>query len=161
MVSHLVLCNTDAFEVFPPSAFASLQIGVRVPGFLSLMAMLFRVPSFVRSPRALGLLSHAATKEELSELYVRPFTRSRSIRRDFAKVVRSWDPAITQETASRLARYDKPALILWGADDQQLFPRSLTYVQEDQPEAFAAALTQFLLQADASGTTIDRFAREC
>ncbi|OBR65539.1 hypothetical protein A7K91_10895 [Paenibacillus oryzae] len=168
-VVRLVLCNTDALDVFPPKAFASLQAGIGVPGYLWLMSRLFRIGSFLKSPMAMGLLSHTLNKEQLSELYVRSFTRQKRIRSDFVKVVKGWSPEYTLQAAKRLAHFHKPVLVLWGADDKMLFPvelgkrvfeifphasfklveGSLTYVQEDQPERFASELLHFMAAPNA------------
>ncbi|HYF62681.1 MAG TPA: alpha/beta hydrolase [Herpetosiphonaceae bacterium] len=159
-VSRLVLCNCDALETFPPKNFSSLQRGIRVPGYTFLMAQLFRYKPFLKSAQVLGLLSHALSKEEIADLYVRGFVRDRRVRDDFKKVVKGWSPRATQRAAAALARFPKPAVIIWGADDERLFPRdlgerlwavfpqarfevvesALTYVQEDQPERFVQAL---------------------
>ena len=159
-LSRLVLCNTDALEVFPPQAFSLLKTGVKLPGFTQLMALLFRCKPLLRSPLVLGLLSHSLNKHELSELYVRPFIRQRGVRADFIKAVKGWSPEVTLRAAEQLRHFRKPVLVVWGADDSKLFPlelgqrlcavfprssfvvvrHSLTYVQEDQPETFAAEL---------------------
>lgn len=163
-ISHLVLCNTDAFEVFPPKAFSSLKAGVHIPGFMWLMAQLFRCKALLTTPLVLGLLSHRLTKHEASALYIPSFIRQRGIRADFRKVVKGWSPQITLQAAEQLRQFRQPVLVLWGADDDKLFPQQLglrvhaifqqstfkliqnarTYVQEDQPEAFAIALAHWL-----------------
>ena len=159
-VSKLVLCNCDALETFPPKNFSSLQRGIGVPGYAFLMAQLFRYKPFLKSAMVLGLLSHALSQDEIADLYVRSFVGDRRIRADFKKVVKGWSPRATQRAAAALADFKKPALVIWGADDQRLFPRelgerlcavfpaarfevvesALTYVQEDQPERFVRAL---------------------
>lgn len=168
-VSHLLLCNTDAFEVFPPKAFASLKAGVRIPGFTWLMAQLFRCKALLTTPLVLGLLSHRLTKHEASTLYISSFIRQRGIRADFRKVVKGWSPRITLQAAEQLRQFRQPVLVLWGADDDKLFPQQLglrvdaifqqstfkliqnsrTYVQEDQPEAFATELAHWLNNASS------------
>ncbi|MFC4305410.1 alpha/beta fold hydrolase [Cohnella boryungensis] len=162
-LSRLVLCNTDAFEIFPPKAFALLQSGVKIPGFTWLMAQLFRYKSLLKTSLVLGLLSHRLTKDQLSDLYVRHFIRNSGVRADFVKVVKGWSPEYTLLAAKNLENFRQPVLILWGADDRKLFPLelgrrlhalfpnasfklvpdSLTYVQEDQPETFAYELIHF------------------
>lgn len=159
-LARLVLCNCDALETFPPKNFAALQRGIRLPGYTFLMAQLFRYRPFLKSALVLGLLSHSLTQDEIAELYVRGFVGDRRIRADFAKVVRGWSPRHTQRAAAALAHFEKPAVVIWGADDALLFPRelgerlwavfpaarfevveaALTYVQEDQPERFVRAL---------------------
>lgn len=163
-IAQLVLCNTDAFEIFPPKAFALLQSGVKLPGFTWIMAQMFRYKPLLKTSFVLGLLSHSLTKEQLSDLYVRHFIQLKGVRADFIKVVRGWSPDYTLLAAERLASFQQPVLVIWGADDRKLFPlelgrrvhaifpdasfkivqNSLTYVQEDQPETFAKELVEFI-----------------
>lgn len=163
-VSKLVLCNTDAFEVFPPKAFSLLKAGVNLPGFTTLMAQLFRFKPLLKTSLVLGLLSHTLTKEELYELYIRHFIHYKGVRADFTKVVKGWSTHDTIQAAEKLSSFNKPVLVIWGADDTKLFPialgrrvygifpdarfeiveNALTYVQEDQPEAFAYKLVHFI-----------------
>ncbi|MDR6225670.1 alpha/beta fold hydrolase [Desmospora profundinema] len=163
-VSKLVLCNSDAFEIFPPNHFSFLKIGVKVPGFTFLMAQSFRFKPFVKSSLVLGLLSHTLTKELIYQLYLRHFVENKGVRSDFVKVINGISSDITLQAAQKLSYFDKPVLIIWGTDDKKLFPielgkrvsgifpnacfepveDSLTYVQEDQPEKFVEKLLGFL-----------------
>ncbi|WP_139997221.1 alpha/beta fold hydrolase [Paenibacillus paridis] len=163
-VSRLVLCNTDAFEVFPPKQFSLLKTGVNIPGFTFLMAQLFRFKPLLKTSMVLGLLSHTLSKEDLYELYIRHFIHNKGVRADFTKVVKGWSIHDTNQAAEKLSFFNKPVLVIWGADDTKLFPiglgrrvygifpdarfviveNALTYVQEDQPEEFAHRLVHFI-----------------
>jgi pimeloyl-ACP methyl ester carboxylesterase len=164
IVSRLVLCNTDAFEVFPPKQFALLKTGVHIPGFTYLMAQLFKIKPLLKTSLVLGLLSHTLSKEELSSLYVQSFIQHKGVRDDFTKVVKGWSSHHTIQAAEKLTSFHKPVLVIWGADDKKLFPielgkrvyaifpdaqfvlveNALTYVQEDQPEEFVVKLVHFI-----------------
>ncbi|HEY1015631.1 MAG TPA: alpha/beta fold hydrolase [Herpetosiphonaceae bacterium] len=159
-IAKLVLCNVDCLDVFPPKHFASLQTGLKLPGYAFLMAQLFRYRPFLTTRMAMGLLSHALTRDEIAELYVSSFVSDRRIRADFKRFAAGWSSSHTQAAAASLAGFDRPVSIIWGADDRILFPVDLgrrlsavfpnatfqliegaaTYVQEDQPEAFVRAL---------------------
>lgn len=163
-VSHLVLSSCDALEVFPPKHFAALQASVNIPGYLSVMALLFRSRAFLRSSMALGLLSHRLSGEDIHQRYARHFVASAAVRRNFRQVVRGWSATHTLQAAESLALFNKPVLLIWGADDLTLFPlslgerlaavfpnarlevvpQSMTYVQEDQPAIFARLLEGFV-----------------
>lgn len=163
-VSKLVLCNTDAFEVFPPKQFSLLKTGANIPGFTFLMAQLFRFKPLLKTSLVLGLLSHTLSKEDLHELYIRNFIHYKGVRADFTKVVKGWSIHYTNQAAEKLSFFNKPVLVIWGADDTKLFPielgkrvcgifpdarfeiveNALTYVQEDQPEEFAHKLVHFI-----------------
>lgn len=163
-VARLVLSNCDALEVFPPQQFASLQPSVRIPGYLWVMAQLFRFKPFLKTPMVLGLLSHTLSKENIYDFYIKSFITTPGVRRDFKKVVLGWSPQLTQQAATALANFPRPVLLIWGEDDRALFPLelgrrlaavfphvqfervagALTYVQEDQPDEFAKRLLAFL-----------------
>lgn len=163
-VSRLTLSNTDAFEVFPPKQFSLLKVGVNIPGVTFFMSQLFKIKPLLKTPLVLGLLSHTLSKEELYDLYIRNFVQHKGVRADFAKVVKGWSSHYTIQAAEKLSFFNKPVLIIWGADDKKLFPielgrrvcaifpnakfelveNSLTYVQEDQPEEFSRKLIAFI-----------------
>lgn len=162
-VDALILSSCDALDVFPPVHFASLQSAVRIPGYLSVMAALFRIPAFLRSEMALGLLSHRLAGADMKALYARHFVASAGVRRNFKAVVRGWSVMHTLAAAEALKNFERPVLLLWAADDARLFPLtlaqrlrqvfpnaclqvvpdSLTYVQEDQPAAFVEQVLAF------------------
>ncbi len=163
-VSHLVLSNCEGLDVFPPRHFAALKRSVELPGYLGVMGVLFRIKPFLRSPMVLGLLSHSLNGAEIHERFTRYFVENAGVRRNFRCVVRGWSPTHTLDAARALAAFNKPVLLIWGEDDQVLFPLalgrrlaavfpdarlevvpgSLTYVQEDQPAAFVDKLCAFL-----------------
>lgn len=163
-VSGLVLSNADSFEVFPPKPFAPLKSAVRIPGFTFMLALLLRIKPLLTSSLVLGLLSHKLSNDEARKLYVNGYIENSRVRADFAKMVKGWSTKYTFEAAEKLKTFDKPVLLIWGADDRKLFPLelgrrlcaifanarfeavngSLTYVQEDQPDKFVEILTSFI-----------------
>ena len=88
---------------------------------------------------------------------------SAGVRRDFARMLRAADPRDTVEAAGLLPSFDKPALVVWAADDK-FFPRehgerlaellpqgrfelvknSRTFIPEDNPQALVAAAARRL-----------------
>ncbi|CCN35212.1 putative hydrolase or acyltransferase (alpha/beta hydrolase superfamily) [Vibrio nigripulchritudo SO65] len=163
-VSAMILSNCDAFEVFPPEQFSTLPKLVHVPGYLSLMAQLFRIKPLLTSNLVLGLLSNSLTKEEVYHQYVYHFIRSKSIRYDFKKVAQGWSTDHTNAAAEALKDFNKPVAIIWATDDKVLFPESLgrrlhsvfpesefhpvssalTYVHHDQPDIYCEKVSLFL-----------------
>lgn len=163
-VSHLVLSNCDALNVFPPKHFSSLQKFINVPGYLFVMGILFRLKPFLASPMVFGLLSHRLTGDQLYTRFSHNFAKSSGVRCNFRKVVNGWSPKHTLTAANHLKKFEKPVLLLWGEDDHILFPlslgqelagelpnarleiipQSLTYVHEDQPEMFVDRVSKFL-----------------
>lgn len=165
-VSHLVLSNCEGFEVFPPKQFKSLQSMVNVPGYLWLMSKVFSYKPMLKWDMTFGLLSNTLNKENIFDLYVKHFVHSKAIRNDFKKLAVEWNPAYTQTAALALEGFKKPVLVLWGVDDDKLFPLELgkrlkaifpnsilieienskTYVQEDRPQDFADSIYHFINQ---------------
>ena len=163
-VSELVLSNCEGLDVFPPSKFVYLKYAVWIPGFTYCMGKLFAVKSLPDKDSFMGLLSHTLTSEEWIQYYLRHFSENSRIRADFVSAVKTWSPRYTLWAAARLKQFAKPVLIIWGADDQVLFPVKLarricgifsncrlimirnarTFVQEDQPEVFSNELKKFL-----------------
>ena len=161
-VEGLVLSGCDALDVFPPARFASLAPRLRVPLYADLMALAFRSPAVLSSQSVMGVLSNRLTGAELRRGYVDGFIRDRGVREDFRRVAQGWSPSVTEAAADELATLGLPTLLVWGADDV-LFPLPLarrlharlpgselvvvpdarTYVQVDQPEAFAAHVSRF------------------
>lgn len=163
-ISHLILSNCEGFEIFPPKKFHSLKYMVRIPGYLWLMSKLFKSTTFLKQNIAFGLLSHQLTGQNIFDLYVKNFVERKSIRTDFKKMAMEWDPKYTLKAANELSEFKKPVLVLWGNDDQELFPielgrriqaifsnatfveipNAMTYIQEDNPRAFIENITTFL-----------------
>ena len=163
-VSHLILSNCEGFEVFPPKKFQSLKNMVKVPGYLWLLSKVFSYKPFLKWNMTFGLLSHTLKREEIFDLYVKHFVENKLIRLDFKKLAVEWNPKYTQNAAKELTRFNKPVLIIWGVDDEELFPLELglrlkaiftnstlveienskTYVQEDNPRDFETSIKQFM-----------------
>jgi pimeloyl-ACP methyl ester carboxylesterase len=165
-VAGLVLSNCDCLDVFPPKTFSMLQKMINFPGYTFVMAQLFKIESFLTTPNVMGLLSNTLTGEQIRHLYVAPFINSAKVRRDFQKVVNTWSEKHTLAAADALKSYVNPVLILWGDEDNKLFPMTLgkrlaevfqqvefypvngamTYVQEDQADEFIRRLEGYLVR---------------
>jgi len=163
-VSHLILTNCDAFEVFPPKLFSNLKLGVQIPFFTSLMGLLFRSPFVAQSKLALGALSQSLDGRSIQAHYLDNFMKNDAVRQDFKQVVHGFRPQDTIDAAEALQAFSKPVLILWGAEDKDLFPLALghrladiftdvrfeivenasTYIQEDNPQSFIQGIVDFL-----------------
>jgi pimeloyl-ACP methyl ester carboxylesterase len=47
---------------------------------------------------------------------------SKAIRRDVAKYIRTTDADVLNRAAERLRKFDRPTLVVWGADDRVMPP---------------------------------------
>jgi len=163
-IEKLILSNCEAMDVFPPSKFKYLIEAVKIPGFTYLLSKAFKIKSLLTSNLMMGLLSHQLTNDELSEFYLKSFIENKKVRKNFASNAKKWSPKYTIEAAEKLKLVVFPVLILWGEDDNKLFPLKLgqklksifknsqliiipkakTYVQEDQPEIIIKEIIQFI-----------------
>lgn len=161
-ISRLVLTSCDAYDVFPPSMFAYLKVGVRIPGATWLLSQAMRLRAVTQLPIAFGWVTNEPIDREVMRSYIDPL-RNPGVRRDVAKVARGLDPKHTQDAADKLRSFDGPALIAWGANDR-FFPARLaerlareipraqlewvegarTFVPEDQPRRLAELILKFV-----------------
>ena len=159
----LVLTSCDAFENYPPPALRYLLPASRVPGAMWVVAQSIRFKAVQRMPTAYGWTTHRPMPPEIMDSYTRPVRASAGVRRDLARLLRAVDPRETVAAAEGLRAFDKPALVVWGADDKH-FPRehgerlaellpqgrfevvagSRCFVPEEQPDALVALLRDFL-----------------
>lgn len=103
-------------------------------------------------------IPHAVT-----DAWLRPLLTQRKIRRDLTKYCRAIDRGDMLVAVERLRSFDRPALVIWAAEDRvmplahgrrlaALLPRarlveiadSYTLIPEDQPAALAAHIRAFV-----------------
>ena len=161
-VGRMVLTSCDAFEIFPPDLFKPLMKAARGPRSVKALLAGTKVAAVRRSPVGYGFTSKHGIPDDVTEAWVTPALENEGIRRDIAKVCRGIDPSVTLDAAAKLGRFDKPALIVWGAQDKffpvelgrrlaatipgarfELVEDSYAFVPEDQPETLAALLEEF------------------
>ena len=139
-IARLVLVSCEAFDNYPPGLPGkTVALVARLPGGLNALAVL-------DAGRAAGQV-----------------LTQREIRRDLIKYVRTGTKRDMIEATERLRSFDRPALVIWAAEDRvmpldhgrrlaQLLPRgqlveisdSYTLIPEDQPAELARALRDFL-----------------
>ncbi|SHH61975.1 Pimeloyl-ACP methyl ester carboxylesterase [Jatrophihabitans endophyticus] len=116
-VGRLVLTNCDAFDEFPPAPFGMLVTVGKRRGGLRLIAESVR-PRFLRhSVLAFGGLVRDPLDPALSRRWITPALENPAIRRDARKFLREVRPADLLAVSSRLDRFGKPTLVLWGDAD--------------------------------------------
>jgi pimeloyl-ACP methyl ester carboxylesterase len=134
-----------------------------------LLSQFLRVRAVRHHRNAYGGMSVRGIPDDVLAGWFRPARESRAIRRDFAKFVTSTPPRdVLLDCSERLRGFDRPALVLWAAEDR-FMPREhgprlaallpdarlveltecSTLVPEDQPERLAEFLTGFLVQTGA------------
>lgn len=168
-VARLALVACEAFDNFPPGSAKAAAAMCRVPGAVWLLTRLMRIPSFRNNRNGYGGMSLRGIPDEIMDDWFAPATRSRAIRRDFAKFATSAPKRKTLLAWSeRLRDFDRPVLVVWATEDRlmprehghrlaELYPQgrlieiadSSTLVPEDQPERLAEVLIEFLIQNGA------------
>jgi pimeloyl-ACP methyl ester carboxylesterase len=101
--------------------------------------------------------------EEITDAWLRPLLTNREIRRDLAKYIRSGTKGDMLEAAEGLRSFDRPALVVWAAEDRVMPPEhgrrlaellpdgrlveiadSYTLIPEDQPTELAGCIRAFI-----------------
>jgi pimeloyl-ACP methyl ester carboxylesterase len=168
-VGRLLLTNCDCFDVFPPKEFVPMVKAARVPGALYAAMQPMRAAKARRLPMAYGWLAHEIP-DEVTGAWIRPFLDDADIRRDAAAFMRAIDKATMIDAAERLPSLKIASLVAWGQDDR-FFPRELgerlaavlgarlapiagarTFVSEDEPEALAGLIRDFVRESVARQT---------
>jgi len=114
-IGRLVLTDGDAFDHFPPPSFAPvLNIGRRPAGVYALMSLMR--PTWIRQ-RVQGQNVSKPLDPALTRRWITPALADRRIRRDTAKFLRAVDASELVEVSTRLRRFTKPVVLLWGDAD--------------------------------------------
>jgi pimeloyl-ACP methyl ester carboxylesterase len=168
-VGRLVLCACEAFDNFPPGLpgrMAALAGRLGQAGIALAMPPL-RNRRLRRFPLLFGWMSKRPVPEEVARAWFGA-TRSRAIRRDVAKYAGGrFTREETVAATERLRDFDRPALVVWAAEDKlmprdhgrrlaELLPQgrlvevgdSRTLVPLDRPDALLAELRAFVAEDD-------------
>jgi pimeloyl-ACP methyl ester carboxylesterase len=162
-IGRVVLTSCDAFEKFPPTPQLYLEPAARVPPLMWLVAWTVRFKAVQRLPTAYGWTTKEPIEDAVMRSYTDPIRENPGVRRDLTRLLKAVDTRYTFEAAESLRSFDKPALVVWAADDK-LFPlehgrqlakllpqgrfttidHSRTFIPEEQPEELAALVGEFL-----------------
>jgi len=161
-VGRVVLTSCDAFEKFPPAPQLYLKPAARLRA-LGLVARAVRWKSVQRTPTAYGWTTKRPIDPEVMRSYTSHLREDAGVLRDLSRLLLAVDTRYTNEAAAALPRFDKPALVVWAADDK-LFPRehgrrlaellpqgrfllvddSRTFIPEEQPDRLVSMIRDFL-----------------
>src|SRR4051812_10790223 len=163
-LARLVLVSCEAFDNLPPGLPGRmLGLAARVPGGLNALVQPMRLRALRRLPMALGLMSKRPIPHAITDAWLRPLLTERAVRRDVLRYIRSATAAELDAASRRLTGFDRPALVVWAAEDRvmplehgrrlaELLPLgrlveiadSRTLIPEDQPAALARAVREFV-----------------
>jgi len=135
-ISRLVLTTCDAYEVFPPPAFAVLKLLGFVPALAWLtVQLLHHIAPLRRLPFAFGDLTDGPLDDALIEHWLTPPRKNAGVRRDVSKFLRTLSNRYTQEAGAALQRFDKPVLLLWSTRCRHFPKRLAERFQKELPNA--------------------------
>ncbi len=169
-VGRLVLSSCEAFENFPPGLPGrAVWLAAKVPGGVNALVQPLRLRPLRRLPLAYGWMAKRPIPREVMDAWLRPALTRRAIRRDLSKYLRAAEGGEMLRAAERLRDFDRPALVVWAAEDRvmppdhgrrlaALLPRgrlveiadSYTLIPEDQPAALARAIREFVRETEDS-----------
>jgi pimeloyl-ACP methyl ester carboxylesterase len=163
-VGRIALVSCDAFDNFPPglTGRALVMTGKLPPALFGAFMQQMRLGPARRLPIAFGWLTKRG--DEVSRRWLKPILTQPEIRRDTVRVLRSIaaEPDLLEQTAESLPGFDRPALIVWAAEDRVMPPEhgrrlaellddsrlieiadSYTLIPLDQPARLAHSLREF------------------
>jgi len=163
-LARLVITSCEAFENIPPGLPGhTVAFAAKLPGGLFALAQPLRLRALRRLPLALGWMAKRPIPHEITDAWLRPLLTQQKIRRDLLKYLHHYNKSDLLAAAERLRSFDRPALVIWAAEDRvmprehgrrlaELLPHgrlieiadSYTLIPEDQPGELARAIRQFV-----------------
>lgn len=170
-VGRIVLVSCEAFDNFPPPMVKPLLLAGRLPArFFGIFMQQMRIKALRRLPIAFGWLTKRG--DATTARWVKPILGRAEIRRDAVRVLRALgtDRNLLVRAAEKLEGFDRPALVIWAAEDRimppehahrlaDLLPRvhavevedSYTLVPLDQPAWLAGTVRTFHQEVSYAG----------
>jgi pimeloyl-ACP methyl ester carboxylesterase len=169
-IARLVITSCEAFENFPPGLpGTNLWLAARLPGGVSASVHPLRLRALRRLPVAFGWMAKRPILHEVTDAWLRPLLTRREIRRDLTRYLRAARKGEMLAAAEGLRSFERPALVVWAAEDRvmppehgrrfaELLPRarlvevpdSYTLLPEDQPTELARLLREFVREPTAA-----------
>jgi pimeloyl-ACP methyl ester carboxylesterase len=163
-IGRLVITSCEAFDNIPPGLPGhTLALATKVPGGLFALVQPLRLRALRRLPLVLGWMAKRPIPDAITDAWLRPLLTRRQIRRDLLAYLHHYDKSDLLAAAECLRSFDRPALIVWAAEDRvmppshgrrlaALLPRarlveisdSYTLIPEDQPGELARVIRQFV-----------------
>ncbi|WP_202866747.1 alpha/beta fold hydrolase [Kribbella voronezhensis] len=163
-VGRIVLVSCEAFDKLPPGLTGRTLalVGKLSPGILGLFLQQLRMRAMRRLPITFGWLTKRG--DAATVRWLKPVLRDAAIRRDVVRVLRAAfaDKRLLLKAAEALPGFDRPALVVWAAQDRVMPPEhgrrladllpqgklievddSYTLIPLDQPRRLAEAIAEF------------------
>ena len=169
-LARLVVTSCEAFDNFPPGLPGrAVALAGRLPGGLNALVQPLRLRALRRLPTVWGWMAKRPIPDAVTDTWFRPLLSQPAVRRDLAKYLRgsAKDPGVLMAAAEGLRGFDRPALVVWAAEDRVMppehgrrlaellphgqlleVPDCYTLIPEDQPAELARAIRQAIRQAE-------------
>lgn len=165
-VARLVLVSCETDDNYPPGLPGRvLDVTGKTPGGLMAAAQALRFRMFRQLPLTFGRMSNTPISADLANEWFGPVRNDPAVRKDFQRYIRdtrNGKVALVRATTS-LEAFERPVLVVWGADDTVMprrcgrrladtfpnarfveIPNARTLVPLDQPGPLAAAIHDFI-----------------
>lgn len=162
-IAGLVLVSCDAFDNFPPGLPGrTMALASAVPGMLRMALASLRFRPLRRLPMTFGWMTKRPIPDAVLSRWLEAFDADRGVRQDVRRFMAGVDRVQLVRAAAELEAFDRPALVVWAAEDRvmprahaerlaTLLPRgrlewvsdSYTLIPLDQPTALADLLAEF------------------
>ncbi|MDX6261552.1 MAG: hypothetical protein QOH84_3240 [Kribbellaceae bacterium] len=123
-VGRMVLVSCEAFDNLPPGLTGRTlaMVSKLSPGLLGVFMQQLRLKAVRRLPITFGWLTKRG--DAAAARWMRPLLRQPEIRRDAVRVLRGAfaDRSLLVKAAERLPSFDRPALVVWAAEDRVMPP---------------------------------------
>ncbi|MFJ8859262.1 alpha/beta fold hydrolase [Streptomyces sp. NPDC102451] len=163
-IGRLVITSCEAFDNYPPGLPGrNLAVAARTPGGLRLAFALLKLKPMRRLPPTWGWMSKRPVPHDVMDDWLRPLWTSAAIRRDLRAYIVGVPPRdVLLGWAEALRTFDRPALVVWAAEDKVMPPEhgrrlaemlpkgelveiadSFTLIPEDRPGPLTEAIREF------------------
>jgi pimeloyl-ACP methyl ester carboxylesterase len=166
MVSHLILVDSVAYDYWPVFEVRRMQRWLKVPPAVWAWNLALRIDRIkvVKFMFRKLVFNQAVLSNEVMEEYSRTIGADPESRERFRRFVLAGDGQYTLAAAPLLARFDRPTMIVWGAEDKvlpvswgerlyreipgarrfELVPGAGHLVPEEKPEVLGRLIIDFL-----------------
>ncbi|MEV8021389.1 alpha/beta hydrolase [Streptomyces sp. NPDC086554] len=166
-IGRLVITSCEAFDNFPPGVPGkNLVMSAKMPGGLNFAFQTLKLKPMRRAPMTWGWMSKRPVPHDVMDGWLSQLWKSPEIRRDLRKYILGVPPREDlMNWAEKLREFDRPALVVWAAEDKvmppehgrklaELLPRSehveiadsYTLIPEDQPDQLSEHIRSFVLK---------------
>ncbi|MFJ6570997.1 alpha/beta fold hydrolase [Streptomyces sp. NPDC091292] len=164
-LARLVLISCEAFDNYPPGLPGKmLTLACRTPGGIPFLVRTLGLKALRKLPVGIGALAKYPIPDEIVAGWLEPLRTDPAIRADFRRYGRAVRGTELLEAVEGLAKFDRPALVVWATEDLMmprehgsrlaaLLPQgrlveitdSRTLIAEDQPGQLSDALREFIV----------------